>query len=458
MKILEIGAILKDVITKVENCRKSHYRARAAFATLICVLLLSTSCSNIFEPLVTRSTESDNPNTSNISNSAETVINCTGTYDSSLPGVSSSSRTAKPSLPSSTTYAVTAETVERATDGTNPAKTSTGTVNAGSSTFTIALVTGYKWKITVTASYSGQTILSDTYTMPSVLSPSNINISHTFVLKPVSSDDGEVTLSFTAPETDLYDAVAITAVSCTNPNGAVLSVWQAGVNEYGISGLFAPGDYFVTITFTLDGSIVFISTQTIIVYPNLTTDTWVSGGGSLNPISGSTFQVTSALVERFRRTQFFVGNPNNGSAGNDTSGDGSPGKPFATVGKALERIAQSGSGSADYTIRISGTIREIISIPSSGDNAITTSNAHSIKLLGQRGLNAGAPQDELNGDTDNDGTGNGTVLTVNTAVPITIENLRITKGNASNGGGIKINSGATVKLVNGAVITQNIST
>ena len=468
------------MILKVEKCRKSFYMARAAVAALFCVLLLSTSCSNLFDPLVAISpTNSTESGTSNISNTTETVINCTGVYDSSLPGVSSTSRTAKPSLPTGVTYTVTAETVERASDGTNPAKTSSGSVNDSASTFTIPLVTGYKWKITVSANKtvtdqstgesSTQTILSDTYTMQSVLSPSNINISYTFVLKPLASGNGSVSLYFTSP-TDtapdgsaLYDSKEISSVSCSNSNGTGLSAWQDGLSA-GAGNIYLTdvpaGTYYVTIDFKKGQTLVFSTTQAINVYPNLNTNTWVSGGGSLDPINSSgQFKVTAALVNLFKRSQFFVGNPADGSAGSDTSGDGSSANPYATVTKALARISESGSSSVDYTIRISGTIREIISIPSSGDNAITTSNAHSIKLLGQRGLNSsGATQDELNGDTDNDGTGNGTVLTVNTAVPITIENLRITKGNASNGGGIKINSGATVKLVNGAVITQNIST
>ncbi len=451
------------MIHKVDNCQKSLYVARKAFIALACVLFLITSCSNLFEPLTTNSPESGNSNTPNISNASEIVINCTGTYDSSLPGVSSWSRNAKPSLPNSQniTFSVTAETVERASDGTSPAKTSTGTVNASTSTFNIPLVTGYKWKITVTeykivqvnGESQQQAILSDTYTMSSVLSPDNLNISHTFILQPLGSGTGDIDLSMSVNSGINVSSVVMSGLSSSSEN-LTLSEGACHISKTGVSS----GAHYVTIDFKKDSELVFSTTQTIIVYPNLTTNTWVSGGGSLDPINSSgQFQVTAALVDLFKRSQFFVGNPNNGNAGDDTNGDGSPVNPFATVGKALQKIAQSGSGSVDYTIRISGTIRENITIPSSGDNAITTSKARSITLLGQRGLNgSGVPNDELNGDANNDGTGDGTVLTVNSAVPVTIKNLRITKGNATNGGGIySLTTGATISLENGALITGN---
>ncbi len=443
------------MIHKVDNCQKSLYVARKAFIALACVLFLITSCSNLFEPLTTNSPESGNSNTPNISNASEIVINCTGTYDSSLPGVSSWSRNAKPSLPNSQniTFSVTAETVERASDGTSPAKTSTGTVNASTSTFNIPLVTGYKWKITVTALSGTTPLLSDTYTMASVLSPDNLNISHTFILQPLGSGTGDIDLSMSVNSGINVSSVVMSGLSSSSEN-LTLSEGACHISKTGVSS----GAHYVTIDFKKGDELVFSTTQTIIVYPNLTTNTWVSGGGSLDPINSSgQFQVTAALVDLFKRSQFFVGNPNNGNAGDDTNGDGSPVNPFATVGKALQKIAQSGSGSVDYTIRISGTIRENITIPSSGDNAITTSKARSITLLGQRGLNgSGVPNDELNGDANNDGTGDGTVLTVNSAVPVTIKNLRITKGNATNGGGIySLTTGATISLENGALITGN---
>ncbi|MBO4704282.1 MAG: SUMF1/EgtB/PvdO family nonheme iron enzyme [Spirochaetaceae bacterium] len=466
------------MILKTDNCRKSLNMARAVFVALLVAFLFNTSCSNLFEPVI-----SDPPQTAGTSNSGVAVVNFTGSFETSLPNGGAvpselsalyrndnssggtDARNAKPNLPTGVTYTVTAETVETASDGTNPAKTSSGTVNDSASTFTIPLVTGYKWKITVSANKtvtdqstgesSTQTILSDTYTMPSVLSADGLNISHSFILKPLSSGTGSVTLSFTEPETSLYDDVAITAVSCSNTGGAGPSTWQGGLSSGTISltGI-ASGNYYVTIDFKKDSELVFSTTQLIVVYPRLTTNTWVSGGGSLDPINNSgQFQVTAALVELFKRTQFFVGKPSDGSAGSDTSGDGSAAKPYATVGKALEKISQTGSGSVDYTIRISGTASENVVVSSTATNAITTSKARSITILGQRGLNAsGVPQDILHG------TGNDSVLTIATTVPITIRNLKITGGEAINGGGINIASGAKVTLANGAVVTGNKAT
>ena len=460
------------------NYRKKLNVARAVFVALLVAFLINTSCSNLFDPVI-----SDSPKPGSASSSGAgtdgTTVTFTGSFSLSRDfsgGVAVPSeyaalykntqiaRNAKPNLPSSgVTYTVSAETV-----GTSPVKTSSGIVNDSANTFTIPLVTGYKWKITVSALSGGNTILSDTYTMQSALSPDNLNISHTFILKPLASGTGSVSLYFTAPaDSTLYDSKEISAVSCSNPDGAEKSTWQAGLSAGSGNIVLTDvpaGNYFVTIDFQKNNALVFSTTQAIIVYPRLTTNTWVSGGGSLDPINDSgQFQVTAALVNLFKRTQIFVGKPSDGSAGSDSSGDGSAANPYATVGKALERISQTGSGSVDYTIRISGTVAENVVISSTGSDAITTSNARSITLLGQRGLSSGIPQDVLNGDADNDGTGDGSVLTISTTVPITIRNLKITGGNATTnndnrgqGGGIDVfMDGANITLDRGTLITGN---
>ena len=68
----------------------------------------------------------------------------------------------------------------------------------------------------------------------------------------------------------------------------------------------------------------------------------------------------------------------------------------------------------------------------------------------------GNTTDILNGDKDNDGTGNGTVLTITTTAPVTIRNLKITGGgNTVEGGGLNIGPNANVRLENGTLITEN---
>ena len=120
---------------------------------------------------------------------------------------------------------------------------------------------------------------------------------------------------------------------------------------------------------------------------------------------------------------------------------GTADKPFGSIADAA---AAMNSDTANYTIRISG---KIAGAQGMGDTLNT--RAKSITLIGARGLKNGAPQDTL------DGGKLGTTLTIGTSVPVTVKNLAITGGQATNGGGINIASGASVALADGAQISGN---
>ena len=117
-----------------------------------------------------------------------------------------------------------------------------------------------------------------------------------------------------------------------------------------------------------------------------------------------------------------------------------------TISDAIGRIngasAENDFLNADYTIKVVGTVKDPQYI--AGDI-----NASSITITGSKngcGL---------------DGNGNGPVLTVNSSTPVIISNLKITGGNASEGGGIYIHYTATVTLADGAIVgdnAQNVAT
>ena len=140
------------------------------------------------------------------------------------------------------------------------------------------------------------------------------------------------------------------------------------------------------------------------------------------------------------------------ASGSDTEGDGTEEKPIKTIGGACGVIIGRGQQDSKWGIKISGTIPKAV-IP----ETITTQNAKSITLAGANGLDAnGIPVDKI----DN-GAQSGTVLTVNSSVPITITNLKLTggyTGSGNNAGGISISQGSTVCLADGAVIVGNTNT
>ena len=114
--------------------------------------------------------------------------------------------------------------------------------------------------------------------------------------------------------------------------------------------------------------------------------------------------------------------------------------PFATIADAVGVINGS---TTDYTIIVDGKI--------TGNQTLGTS------------LNGKAQSITLCGDDNTtdilDGGNSGTVLTVETSVPVVISNLKITNGNTtSNGGGINIGTNSNVTLGSGAKVSGNRAT
>lgn len=158
---------------------------------------------------------------------------------------------------------------------------------------------------------------------------------------------------------------------------------------------------------------------------------------------------------------------------------------FKTIEGACKQLRRFGESDFDWTIYING---EVTGIPTGSGNSstygpiiisdeeneeygITPDHAKSITITGMNGRGADGsilagtedtshniiePVDILNrGSTGSSRTS--PVLSINTTVPVTITNLKITGGNGENGGGIFIKKGATVSLGDGVLITQNRS-
>ena len=147
-------------------------------------------------------------------------------------------------------------------------------------------------------------------------------------------------------------------------------------------------------------------------------------------------------------------------ASNGTDEDDTPGTetaPFQTLEYALGRLTDG----ADETIRVNGTLKGTQVIP----DGFTTTNCKSLTIIGANGLDAqGNPKDVL---TLADDAGSGSVLTINTQVPVTLKNIKITGGKGTpgldntdytTGGGIYTGQNATLKLADGVLITGNTVT
>lgn len=145
----------------------------------------------------------------------------------------------------------------------------------------------------------------------------------------------------------------------------------------------------------------------------------------------------------------------NGLDAETTSGDDQ--NPYKTLGYVVNML----TGGYDETIKVKGTLKGTQVIPSE----FTTTNCKSLTIIGANGLDAqGNPKDVL---TLADDAGSGSVLTINTQVPVTLKNIKITGGKGTpgelnaeftTGGGIHTGQNATLKLADGVLITGNTVT
>ena len=149
------------------------------------------------------------------------------------------------------------------------------------------------------------------------------------------------------------------------------------------------------------------------------------------------------LYAKWLQTVYYVS-----AGGSDTSGSGTVTSPYATVTKAVTQINSNGSIDADFAVVVSGEIMENISLTSS---SLAAEKAKSLTLRGK----TGSDTDKLNGNASD------TVLTVSTAVPVTIADITITNGSKTvstvKGTGVSIESGSTVTMKSGTVISGNMS-
>lgn len=306
--------------------------------------------------------------------------------------------------------------------------------------FSISLSTGHTWTITCGLKTSnGAIVFSDSCQV--TITNDNPVFSHNFQPQITEgSGSGSVNLPIT-----LEDGTNIDHITATCPS----SLWNASVDDISSPSLVASdipcGSYEVTINFYENSNILkYSTTQSITVLNSLTTDTWISDESGLINDDG-VFNLTKSLIDQYIRTIFYIGATGLGSEPSDTNGSGSPYEPFESLSKAIDLIASTGDSTKNYQFFISGTLEGKQTLTSSLDN-----KAASITIQGLNGLDENKiPKDSLNGNQAD------TTLTVETSVPISIKNLKITGGKGANGGGLYLENQSVVKILDGTLITEN---
>lgn len=374
-----------------------------AFAAFIQIF---SSCTDLFSSVISLVDDS-----STSESSAETTVTTVPLGQEKTISVNlgfNSSRTAHPSTVSSLYWIITASNGNESR-----------TVNGDGSSFTLTLVSGYSWTINATGKTSvasSETILkgSTTVDLTNGIVPASIDIA----ILPVSGvGTGSIDLSVSS---SLTGAASLQAclINVDNSFSSANITGDASGWKYTRSNI-ASGVYELEFfVFDSSSNCIGSTTQTVQVWGGLTTDTWYTTDGSSTSTGQTTLTISSA------QTSFFV---TSGYSGVST---GSMTTPYSTLTDALARCTDS---TKTYVFYISGAFSENI-------------NTQDINIT-IRGIN-GADTDKITG------TGSGSVIT--SGGSLTLKNITVTGGSATNGGGIYF-SGTTLTLEN-STITANTAT
>lgn len=281
-------------------------------------------------------------------------------------------------------------------------------------------------------------------------------ISHVFAIVPSQSgaEDKKGTVRLEVSSEASLETIQLILLCSDERFRAVWDEPMARAVEFiGGTTVYIPpiqsGNYEITFCFLKSGRHVFSTVQTISVFDYMETNKWLPDGTGLISDSGD-FYVTQDLANSQLDSAIYVGVHKDLSSveGIDASdsNSGHAYEPLRTLQAAVDKIAAYGNGATPYTIYVSGTLpKDKLQIP-----AALNSKARSLKICGLDPLGYdGTPVSAIDAD------GSGTALTVLTSVPVTLENIKITGGNNTLGGGICVASGADVTLKENAVVADN---
>ena len=233
--------------------------------------------------------------------------------------------------------------------------------------------------------------------------------------------------------------------------GHELSSPSDGVYTLSISSVPAK-DYSITMEFySVEGNLLFIIPERIIVRQNMTTEKWFRNGGE-SYITSPSFVLSDAVIKEIINTQFFVKGEGGSLLGDaHDMGFGNWKEPFATLGAAVGRAKILGAGS--YTVFIDGKV--------SGGGDISYGNAKICAYPGTSGcgitggITVTAPSGDVSfsGISITDGSSGGiSVSETSGAGKISLSSVTV----KNNGGfGIKISNGAELCLSGSVTVSGN---
>lgn len=299
------------------------------------------------------------------------------------------SRSAQPTIPADAELTYYA----KATNGSETIRSQD--IDSSTGTFSIPLKSGSSWTIEVGAkgtsavdtSLTAAILLKDSVVFnPNAPDYDEPTKEYKFYLKPYVSDGGRGKLNLrikiqdpTGNKIDHVEIVPKKCLSKPDDETAVTAGWNelaplwnsdkkavcfsSNLDNFTIieRPSFKSGIWEVAVNFRdSEGQLLYSTIQVICVYDNLETKNWessktVADSNELIPSTGENAGVlylTTLLVDSYGLTDFYVSPATSTPAGNDTSGNGSPMKPFASITKAIAVVNGLNRSDKTYTIHI----------------------------------------------------------------------------------------------------------
>ena len=347
-----------------------------------------------------------------------------------VPGAlrSSAARTALPSLGEEISYSV---------EASGGGRTYVAEVDGENLTFSfddLAVVEGgTEYAITAAGKIGDETVLFGE--VAETLRPGDALFCEVPVKPDMESGKGTVSLEIDVSETEIKScAIELdggSVSSCQVDSGGKIT-WSAELD----SGCYGAVFSFYNTESASDGNriLLYEFCESLHVCKSLVTDSWF---GSSSYITDGECVVTDDLVKKFALSRIYVL-----SRKVDSKETGTRAEPYKSVARAMNALLDKDT---DYTILVDGELAgaQEISVTLRKDG----SGAYKAKTLSIKGAGAGAKID---------GNKEGTALTIETDVPVTIENITITGGEtAGNGGGIYLASASSVTISENTEIISN---
>ena len=316
------------------------------------------------------------------------------------------------------------------------------TTSEDDSTYTFTDLTAGTWQITAYAKKSNGTLVMQSQTKSVTLSKSKPDANTSLAMGPASGQgDIDLTISWTDDSKIDYCTWAFSGGLIPSGNSTSSPITISADNV-------TTGTYPLTLNFYTSSTNesngakpIYSCTEYVSVYPELTTRSWTS---ETAPHLGVGFRVTKECVETFVYRKIYVS-----QTGNDTSGNGTSERPFATIEKAMTRLKEvaskgirSGeiSAATPWELHVSGTIT---ATAITGEALIEAdSTIGNLAIIGE-GSGATIDADAL-----------GTVVNVSGDASVTMQNLTLKNGSSTKGGGVYIDAGI-FKMQSGTITGNN---